>query len=56
MLSQDKQLQEDYKAVAGDSEKVEALLNNQTESFFSMVSGKWKELKGRVLEIFVRSM
>jgi hypothetical protein len=32
------------------------LLDDQTDSFFAMVAGKWRELKGRVLEIFVRSM
>lgn len=58
MLQQDKELQKEYVALAesGDSEGATALLNNQTESFFNMVAGKWKELKGRVLEIFVRSM
>jgi len=56
MLEQDVQIQNEYKAVASDPQKVEALLNNQTSSFYAMVSGKWKELKGRVLEVFVRSM
>ncbi|MCQ2146511.1 MAG: C69 family dipeptidase [Bacteroidales bacterium] len=57
MLEQDKALQNSYLAVYKKDEKAaESLLNNQTESFFSMVAGKWKELKGRVLEIFVRSM
>lgn len=58
MLQQDKDLQQEYLALAesGDALATEALLNNHTEAFFSMVSGKWKELKGRVLEIFVRSM
>ncbi len=37
-------------------DKTRKQLEPRTASFFSMVSGKWRELKGRVLEIFVRSM
>jgi len=58
MLQQDKALQGEVAELyrQGRNEEAEKMLNNQTDSFFSMVSGKWKELKGRVLEIFVRSM
>jgi dipeptidase len=58
MFEQDKALQEKVKALPaeGREEAVATLLNNQTDSFFAMVAGKWRELKGRVLEIFVRSM
>ena len=58
MFEQDRALQEKVKALPaeGREETVEELLNDQTNSFYAMVSGKWRELKGRVLEIFVRSM
>ena len=58
MFEQDRALQEKVKALPeeGREEAATRLLNDQTASFFSMVSGKWRELKGRVLEIFVRSM
>lgn len=58
MLEQDKALQNEVKAMIaeGKGDKVSERLNAQTDSFFNMVAGKWKELKGRVLEIFVRSM
>lgn len=58
MLQQDKALQSEvadlYKA--GRTAEAEAALNAQTDSFFNMVAGKWRELKGRVLEVFIRSM
>ena len=58
MLEQDLALQEKVKALPADGreEAVAKLLNDQTDSFFSLVAGKWRALKGRVLEIFVRSM
>ena len=58
MFEQDKALQEKVQALPaeGREETVAQLLNDQTNSFYAMVSGKWRELKGRVLEIFVRSM
>ena len=58
MFEQDRALQEKVKALPeeGREEAATRLLNDQTASFFSMVSGKWRELKGRGLEIFVRSM
>ena len=50
--------QEKVKALPaeGREEAVAQLLDDQTDSFFAMVAGKWRALKGRVLEIFVRSM
>ena len=58
MFEQDAALQEKVKALPaeGREEAVAQLLDDQTDSFFAMVAGKWRELKGRVLEIFVRSM
>lgn len=58
MLEQDKALQKKAAALyeEGRAAEAEELLNNQTDSFFNMVAGKWRELKGRVLEIFARSM
>ncbi|MBR5018811.1 MAG: C69 family dipeptidase [Bacteroidales bacterium] len=58
MFEQDKALQEKVKALPAEGREtaVAQLLNDQTNSFYAMVSGKWRELKGRVLEIFVRSM
>lgn len=40
----------------GKDDQAAELLNTYNDSFFTMVSGKWKELKARILEIFVRSM
>lgn len=40
----------------GEVEKAEDAVNQQCDSFFTMVAGKWRELKGRVLELFIRSM
>ena len=53
-----REMQEKVKALPaeGREDAVAKLLNDQTDSFYSMVAGKWRELKGRVLEIFVRSM
>ena len=58
MFEQDLALQEKVKALPaeGREEAVARILNDQTGSFYSLVAGKWRELKGRVLEIFVRSM
>ncbi len=58
MLQQDKLVQEEVVSLIGEGRREEAVevLNKQTDSFFNMVAGKWKDLKGRVLEIFVRSM
>ena len=54
----DPNLQEKVKALPAEGREaaVAQLLDDQTDSFFAMVAGKWRELKGRVLEIFVRSM
>ena len=58
MFEQDLALQEKVKALPaeGREEAVARMVNDQTGSFYSLVAGKWRELKGRVLEIFVRSM
>lgn len=40
----------------GRKEEAVSRLNGFTSSFASMVISRWRELKGRVLEIFVRSM
>jgi len=36
--------------------EAETLLNNHSRNFATMVMNRWRELKGRVLEVFVRSM
>ena len=58
MFEQDAALQEKVKALPAEGREaaVAQLLDDQTDSFFAMVAGKWRALKGRVLEIFVRSM
>ena len=40
----------------GKNEEVEELLNQHTSSFAASVMARWRELKGRILEIFIRSM
>lgn len=42
--------------VTGKKAEAEARINQFTDNFATMVINRWKELKGRVLEIFVRSM
>lgn len=58
MLEQDKSLQKKAAALYDEGRDAEAeeMLNIQTDSFFHMVAGKWRELKGRALEIFARSL
>ncbi len=40
----------------GKNEEVTELLNKHTSSFAASVMARWRELKGKMLEIFIRSM
>lgn len=58
MMSSNAMVEEQAEELIKEGKKEEAteLLNNHTSSFAASVMARWRELKGRVLEIFIRSM